>query len=176
MQTMPSKNRTSMMVTGVALLVMVVGLIAYGLNQRAKTEVPENDPMANLAQPENGNATQPGMKFDAAGPTPDQGMTEAAEASSDTESPAAAAMTADSARQTTPMEATPAMITLGTVPETHVVQPNETLYSISMKYYNDKIYAGDIEQLNGLDDPNMIMAGTELKLPRPADLGMGVSE
>jgi nucleoid-associated protein YgaU len=57
-----------------------------------------------------------------------------------------------------------------TVPESHVVKPNETLREIAKHYYNDPMYSADIEALNHLDNPNQIKAGDTLMLPRPADL------
>jgi len=57
-----------------------------------------------------------------------------------------------------------------TVPATHVVAAGETLRDISLKYYGDPVYAGDIEALNQLEDPNQIMVGQILQLPRPEDL------
>jgi nucleoid-associated protein YgaU len=168
MQTMPSKNRSSMMLTGIALLVLVVGLIAYGLNSRAKHEAKPADPMAEVAEPENGIAAQPGAKVDGAGPTPDAGTTAHAAPAANTPAVTAEATAEAKSRG----EATTALTALGSVPETHVVQPGETLYSISMKYYNNQIYAGDIEELNGISDPNRIQVGMELKLPRPEELTM----
>lgn len=165
MQTMPSKNRSSTLVMGVALLVLVVGLIAYGVNQRSKNQVPETDEMSDFAAPENGNAAQPGAGMDAASPAPATGVKGTAEAAPAAEAPSTTAMPA--VGQTS---VTPALTTLGDVPETHVVQPNETLYSISEMYYNSKIYAGDIEELNGITNPDMIVVGQELLLPRPEAL------
>ncbi|MFZ5826241.1 MAG: LysM peptidoglycan-binding domain-containing protein [Bacillota bacterium] len=161
MQTMPSKSRTQVIITGVALLVLVMGLIIYGVSQRAREEAREIDPMLELAEPENGNAMQPGTAVDAAA-TPDRGAMGAADTTS-----LAGAATAEAGDQA---EATPALTTLMTVPETHVVQPGETLYDISRKYYATHLHAGDIEQLNNLANPNQIVAGMELKLPRPEDL------
>lgn len=166
MQTMPSKNRTSVAVTGIALLVLVIGLIVYGVNQRTKQEVGELDPMTQLAEPENGIAMEPAPVENAAATAPDAGSAAIADPVTDATAMTAPETNAEAAGQ----ETAPALIMMGSVPETHLVQPGETLYSISMNYYNDKIYAGDIEELNGLADPNQIQAGMELKLPRPENL------
>lgn len=166
MQTMPSKNRTQMVITGAALLVLVIGLIVYGVGQRTREEAREIDPMVGLAEPENGIAVEPEEAINAAAPVSEMGTVEAAEAT-DATALTAAGTTAEASGQA---EATPALTTLGTMPETHVVQPGETLYDISMKYYATHIYAGDIEQLNNLPNPDQIQAGMELTLPRPEDL------
>lgn len=172
MQTMPQKNRMSTLVTGIALLVVVVGLIAYGVNQRSKNEMSEVDPLTEVAAPENGNAMQPGTQVDAASTTPDVAMTGTTEAAA----PATGTLESDMAEAAAQLEATPALTTLGAVPETHVVEPNETLSSISRLYYGDEVFAGDIESLNGIQDPNKIMVGQELKLPRPEALMTTVGE
>lgn len=165
MQTMPSKKNTTTLVTGAAVLVLVVGLIAYGINQNAKNEVQTPDPMAEVAAPENGNAAQPGSTLNAGAATPDSGITQQAGAVPVTETPSATAVEVEDQPASSP-----ALNTVGAVPDTHVVQPNETLRSIAKMYYNDPVYAGDIEQLNGITDPNQIMVGQELQLPRPEAL------
>lgn len=166
MQTMPSKNRTSMAVAGIALLALVVGLIAYGVNQRNKQEIAEIDPMTELAEPENGNLATPAAEAETASTPIGGALVEAAPATEE------AAMTAapEESAELTGQETTSALATLEAVPETHVVQPGETLSTISMKYYNNHVYAGDIEQLNDISDPDMIQPGQELALPRPDSL------
>lgn len=168
MQTMHSKNRTSVAVTGIALLVIMVGLIFYGVSQRTREEAREIDPMVGLAEPENGVGMQPEGAISATGNSaPETGTVEAAQATDATALMTAHPSSAEAAGQ---LETAPALTTMGSVPDTHVVQPDETLYSISTKYYATHIYAGDIEQLNGLSDPNQIQTGMELKLPRPESL------
>lgn len=54
-------------------------------------------------------------------------------------------------------------------PQTVVVQPGDTIWSIASSHYKDgdlreRVYA--IEQLNHLDGPT-IAAGEELQIPRP---------
>ncbi len=51
-----------------------------------------------------------------------------------------------------------------TVPETHVVQEGDSLYSIAIKFQLD---LAEIVALNGLSDPNDIEVGQELQLPVP---------
>lgn len=165
MQTMPSKTRTQVAITGAALLVLVVGLIIYGVSQRAGEEAREIDPMVELAESENGTAMQPQEAMNTAAAV-DMGRVEATDATDATAMTETGAIAETSGQA----EATPALTTMSTVPETHVVQPGETLYSISMQYYATHIYAGDIEQLNGLSNPNQIQAGMELTLPRTEDL------
>lgn len=171
MQTMPSKSRTSMLIGGIAALVVVVGVAIFVVSQRAQNEVGENaDPLVNVAEPENGNAmgTAPAANNSAS-------TTPANSTASTPDTATAAPVTNEATGETaTAEDAAPALVTLGAVPSVHVVQPNETLYDISMKYYKTHIYAGDIESLNGLEDPDQIVAGMELKLPQPADLaGVG---
>lgn len=175
MQTMPSKTRTSMLIGGIAALVLVVGVAIFVVGQRAQNEVGEpNDSLVNVAEPENGNAL--GTSPAATSPTTN---TPANNTASSTDSTTAAPATNAAADENTAVgtpddSAAPALVTLGAVPSVHVVQPDETLYDISMKYYKTHIYAGDIESLNGLEDPDQIEAGMELKLPQPAELaGVG---
>jgi len=52
----------------------------------------------------------------------------------------------------------------GPVPETYIVQENDTLYSIAIRY---QLNLADIVALNGLSDPNDIEVGQELRLPVP---------
>lgn len=167
MQTMPSKNRPSLAVAGVAVLVLVVGLIAYGVNQRTKQETKENDTLAQLASPENGSATPRNMTE----ATPGQAMTNPMTAPGTTvaNNPPVTGAKPEMAGAETDKSA-PALNVLGPVPATHMVAPGDTLYTISMKYYKSHIYAGDIEALNALEDPDTIVVGTELKLPRPEAL------
>lgn len=168
MQTMPSKNRPSLAVAGVAVLVLVVGLIAYGVNQRTKQETKENDTLTQIAAPENGTAAprnvSDALTGEATTPMNAQGTpkTDGSMATTPTSEMAGGEPMTD--------KSTPALNVLGPVPATHMVAPGDTLYTISMKYYNSHIYAGDIEALNALDDPDTIVVGTELKLPRPEDL------
>nr|PZN70358.1 MAG: hypothetical protein DIU55_11620 [Bacillota bacterium] len=162
MQTMTSKARTSLIIAGVAALVLLVSLAIFAVTQRAQSPAEGNNPLEQLAEPENGTplSTSPravanpteagaGTSQQAAGGDRAQGSSTATEAEDGTE---------------------PAITTLEAVPAVHIVQPNETLYEISQKYYNTHIYAGDIEALNGLEDPNKIYAGMELKLPQPSEL------
>lgn len=160
MQTMRSKNRATLTLAGITLLVLAVGLIAYGLTQRFQPEVGGIDPLTEVAGPENGNALLPGE--------PVTGMAEEPGTTAD----AAPAINTDPSLESN-TAVTPVLTSLGPVPETHVVQPDETLYAISMKYYNNHIYAGDIERLNEMKNPDHIVVGTVLKLPRPDMLVQG---
>ena len=49
--------------------------------------------------------------------------------------------------------------------ETHVVAPGETLTTISEEYYDDTGYADYIAEYNGIADPSLVSAGTELQIP-----------
>jgi lipoprotein NlpD len=48
-------------------------------------------------------------------------------------------------------------------PETYVVQPNDTLYGIAIRFGVD---LNQLIELNGLSDPNDIQVGQELKIPQ----------
>ncbi len=160
MQTMPTKNRTSLLLAGLGLLVVVGVAAAVSLNNRAQ-EGPAPDPLSAVAEPENGTALiqVPETMADAAEPNP------ATEAVTELQAAPATDLGTENAE---PIAL--GQVTTFEVPETHVVRPNETLYSISMKYYHDEQYAGDIEELNALSDPNKIEVGRELLLPRPETL------
>ncbi len=159
MQTMPSKTRTSLVIGGVAALVLIISLALVALNQRAQTPAESTNPLEQLAEPENGT---PLTGAPASDPTVAANPTEAGAAPMEGDEAAIGAGAEDGSA--------PAMTTLEAVPAVHIVQPNETLYEISQKYYNTHIYAGDIEALNGLEDPDQIFAGMELKLPQPSEL------
>ena len=49
--------------------------------------------------------------------------------------------------------------------ETHVVQPGETLTTISEEYYGDTGYSDYIADFNDVIDPSHITTGTELQIP-----------
>jgi LysM repeat protein len=175
MQTMPTKTRTSLIITVAAALVLVVGIIGYSVLQRSNPNVEGDDPLAGLAEPENGLGGELGSEpTEVAGPPAEATETPAETTGSFvqdflngtglTASPEGETATAASTSEGTTLNSYEA------VPLEHVVAPNETLYDISMKYYDTHIYAGDIEALNDLEDPDMIQAGTRLQLPRPDEL------
>jgi nucleoid-associated protein YgaU len=49
--------------------------------------------------------------------------------------------------------------------EIHVVAAGETLTTISEEYYGDTGYADYIAEYNGIEDPSLVSAGTELQIP-----------
>jgi LysM repeat protein len=66
----------------------------------------------------------------------------------------------------------PSSKTTSTLPEYHTVAVGDTLSGISRMYYNSNIYAGDIEALNQLEDPNKLMPGKKLLLPKREALNL----
>lgn len=145
MQTQPAKNRTAVTVgAGLVLAVMVGALAIWGLNRKAEP-APEN---TNLSMTEQLNGSN---SVDLGGNNP------VAPAGGETANPSS----------TQPVAAP---LTDKQVPETHTVQAGESLSDISRTYYGSHIYAGDIEEANQLPDPNKIMAGQVLTLPRPEEL------
>lgn len=177
MQTMPTRTRTSLLIGGLAVLVVLVGLALFAVNQRSQDQVGGPDPLEQVAEPENGTplnagAADTGSSTNTATTTPATNTpANAGTAANNTQNAAGGSSTGGTeAASGTGDATTPAMRTFNAVPAVHVVQPNETLYEISEKYYNTHIYAGDIEALNGLEDPNQIFVGMELKLPQPSEL------
>ncbi|MBP2020180.1 nucleoid-associated protein YgaU [Symbiobacterium terraclitae] len=179
MQTMPTRTRTSLLIGGVAVLVVLVGLALFAVNQRNQNQVGGTDLLEQVAEPENGTPLNAGSASNTpATTTPATNTPAAAGTAADTQTDAGQTRSAAGESTSGGTEAatgtgdgtTPAMRTFNAVPEVHIVQPNETLYEISEKYYNTHIYAGDIEALNGLEDPNQIFVGMELKLPQPSEL------
>lgn len=49
----------------------------------------------------------------------------------------------------------------------HKVEPGETLYRISIKYYHTGNYANYLTQYNGLRSPSDLVSGTYIKVPYP---------
>jgi len=165
MQTMPTKNRTTLLLAGLGLLVLVGVAAAFGLNNRAGEEAAP-DQLTAVAGPENGTplVDSPDTMMGAATTETDlQGAAEEVSAAPATDLGAmsAEALTAEAQASTT---------TMAPVPVTHEVREGETLYEISAHYYGDEVYAGDIEALNNIPDPNKIYAGQVLELPRPETL------
>ncbi|BAD39725.1 LysM peptidoglycan-binding domain-containing protein [Symbiobacterium thermophilum] len=166
MQTMTSKTRTSLVIGGVAALVLVISLAIYAVTQRSQSPAESTNPLEQIAEPENGTPLS-------TSPTSNPSATaNPSEAGTGTSQQAAGTAPADGSDAAAGTEdgTTPAMTRLEAVPAIHIVQPNETLYEISQKYYNTHIYAGDIEALNGLENPDQIYAGMELRLPQPSEL------
>lgn len=164
MQTMTSKTRTSLVIGGVAALVLIVSLAVFAWAQRAQDPAETANPLEQVAEPENGTplGADPVSDPTTAMNPSDAGAGTTPQAATPVDGSETAVGTEDGA--------TPAMTTHEAVPAVHIVQPNETLYEISEKYYNTHIYAGDIEALNGLENPDQIYAGMELKLPQPSEL------
>jgi LysM repeat protein len=55
----------------------------------------------------------------------------------------------------------------GIVPETYIIQSGDTLNTISEKFYYSQKMVPTIQELNGIDNPNKILVGQEIKLPKP---------
>jgi hypothetical protein len=53
------------------------------------------------------------------------------------------------------------------VPESIVIQPGDSLIGISLAFFGNTLMVDAILELNGLADPNHIVAGSTLYLPRP---------
>lgn len=47
------------------------------------------------------------------------------------------------------------------------VKQGDTLYGISMRFYNDAAKVSLIMEVNNIDDPNLIQVGKDLKIPNP---------
>jgi nucleoid-associated protein YgaU len=50
-------------------------------------------------------------------------------------------------------------------PQTYTVQPGDSLSKISKQFYGDATRYMEIAKANGIQDPNKIKAGQELKIP-----------
>jgi len=173
MQTMSSKTRTSLVIGGVAVLVLALAVALFALTQRSQNQTGGTDALEQLAEPENGtplNTEAATNTQTTTGSAPNTATTADTQGAGETRDVAGESTTDGSGATLDGDETAPAMTTFEAVPAVHIVQPNETLYEISQKYYNTHIYAGDIEALNGLEDPNKIYAGMELKLPQPSEL------
>jgi nucleoid-associated protein YgaU len=77
---------------------------------------------------------------------------------------------AESQQDTAPTDAGTDQEEEGTTPpegevETHVIQPGETLTTISEDYYGNSGYADYIADYNDLVDPSLISTGTEILIP-----------
>jgi len=146
LQPMPAKTRTALAV-GAALLAVVVGGVAVWSARRGAEPLPRELDETSIIEP----GAVPAIPTDhSAAPT---GATQASGAT-----PAARAGASQTAK-------IPAV-----VPASHVVAEGETLSSISRSYYGSNVYAGDIEALNELEDPNLLHAGQMLMLPKVEDL------
>ncbi|MCL2571918.1 MAG: LysM domain-containing protein [Defluviitaleaceae bacterium] len=52
------------------------------------------------------------------------------------------------------------------IPETYTIQYGDSLISIAMRFFNDPEMVAEIMALNGIEDPNHIVAGRTIALPR----------
>lgn len=144
MQTMPAKNRTAVAI-GVLLGVVVLAgsLLFWSARSRQNAEQnSEMSPVVNEPVDGTGNKVTPMAN---SAPT---GTQEAEAAHGDA-------------------AGSPIM---GPIPEQHTVATGDTLQSISLKYYHSHIFAGDIEELNNLENPNRLVVGEKLMLPKWEDL------
>lgn len=142
MQNTPTKNRGALTI-GAIVLVVAVGAVAIWAGTRGKgQEMPE-----------------PGISM-----LEEAGMTSATPSTPEDKPKSSAPTESGKEQETAAPQAS------SEVPEFHVVSADETLSSISRKYYNSHIYAGDIEALNQLENPNHLLVGQKLTLPRPQEL------
>jgi len=51
-------------------------------------------------------------------------------------------------------------------PQTYTIQPGDSLIAISVRFFGDAGMVEEILLLNGIEDPNMIVAGTTINLPQ----------
>jgi nucleoid-associated protein YgaU len=58
----------------------------------------------------------------------------------------------------------------------HSVHVGETVHSIAFGEYGDASLWRGVARVNGIDDPFRVRAGTQLMLPKEADLRAGVGE
>jgi nucleoid-associated protein YgaU len=58
----------------------------------------------------------------------------------------------------------------GAVGEIYVVRPGDTLQAIAAKFYEDPTLDDVIARVNGIDDPTLIHAGLELRIPPRSEL------
>jgi len=145
MQPMPAKNRTAVLL-GVALLALIVGSVAvWSSRQNAQDRLTDLDDLPAYEAPINAG-TAPINTGGLPITSPTTPLDTATEVFTGT-------------TPLIPITARP------TVPDFHVVTAGENLSDISRMYYNDHIYAGDIEALNDIEDANHIMVGQELRLP-----------
>ena len=56
--------------------------------------------------------------------------------------------------------------TVSAIPETYTIQYGDSLISISQRFFNDADMVEEIMALNGIEDPNHIVAGRTIALPR----------
>lgn len=163
MQPMPAKNRTAVAV-GAALLALVVGGVALWSANRTAQPTPhsvEEMPMTG----ESAHTTPAPTGMDPANAAPSLTGTSSSMGTS------AITGTSTGTSGSSGLSATAAAPKASeSVPETYVVQPGDTLYSIALKFYSNPNQYGVIESLNGLEDANVLQAGTTLKLPRPETL------
>lgn len=170
MQTMPEKNRRLVTIGAILVGVVVLGALTFAAFNRSGGNSTVQESPSTVADT--------GADADAGAPVSSvtSPITQLDPAVEDETADAAggentAAVPQENEGETTDLANAGDAASGGlTVPATHVVAAGETLRDISLKYYGDPVYAGDIEALNQLEDPNMIMVGQILQLPRPEDL------
>lgn len=168
MQTMPAKNRRAVTMGAILLGAVVVGVLAFFAFNREKEPTTQADNTYLGGTALEGETGEP---VSAATTTPISAIDSTTDAvTGDGE---AANMPETNAQAGGTEPANTAAGDAGepvAVPATHVVAEGETLREISLKYYGDPVYAGDIEALNQLPDPNRLLVGQTLQLPKPEDL------
>ncbi|MCL2357279.1 MAG: LysM peptidoglycan-binding domain-containing protein [Defluviitaleaceae bacterium] len=55
---------------------------------------------------------------------------------------------------------------IGPIPDTYTIQPGDSLLAISLYFFGDANMVQAILDINGMDDPDMIIAGRTIMLPR----------
>lgn len=147
MQTMPAKTRTAITL-GAVLLAVLVGTFVLRSGDRAATPAP--------VEPSEAITTPEPLDPVTAAPTGETPLF----TGEDEPDPLA----------TNPVMPVPVMG--DSVPAIHVVKVGDTLFDISRMYYGTHIYAGDIERLNGLTNPDRLLVGASLELPSLASLNL----
>lgn len=151
MSMMPSKNRSIMLGVAALALAVMVGFWATRNNAEPQQQAADPD-AANVAGNTNTNTnTDSSTPLDAAAPV-----------STDTTTGTSNLGAGEQDETATPV--------MGNVPESHEVKAGETLSSIAQQYYGNSAYAGDIEALNDLENPDRLEVGQKLMLPRPEAL------
>jgi len=173
-QTMPDKNRRMVTIGAILAGAVVLGALAFFAFNREREPMAQTNPSPVSSAPlEDGTGepvspvAAPGTSTGGTG-TPLDGNP--AEAAAEEETGKASPEQKSQPGENKSGEGAAVTPDGDSVPATHVVAPGETLRDISLKYYGDPVYAGDIEALNNLADPNHIEVGQILQLPRPEDL------
>lgn len=143
MQTMPARARTALALGAVVLAVAVGALLFRSGSRPADPVVPQVEADSPLER-------APVAEADFEPSEPSYSLMPEAEWS--------------------PAEEQTVPVMSDDLPDFHVVRSGETLSEISRHYYGSHIYAGDIERLNQLANPNHLLVGQRLQLPAPESI------